>query len=220
MQWLDGNDLTGRWMAYHLARLIADATEDAATTPEQRIAIVDLIRRLWESRRSFPNRQPAHDLDTVMTALDLLGDSTPYRFAKLEDLGLHTPAGSTSGPGLLSSAVALERECRQAVATLALLGLAAASAEGTELLELAEQVEEDATGGLARSVSTARQRLLQLKKAPSHDGTPKANDGAFDLSERADALRNMAELLVGVAAQLDAAEPPPPRPEQPASDQG
>lgn len=77
-----GNDTLGRWMAHHLAELIAEAegTEGDEIT-EVRDHIVDLILRVWSRRRSFPRgKNPLSDLEDLASLLwRLRPEASPFR---------------------------------------------------------------------------------------------------------------------------------------------
>lgn len=71
----DGADTLGRWMAHHLAELIAQA-ENGATAAERLIArqaATETILRIWEHRVSLPGKAyPLRPYEDVLRALDRL----------------------------------------------------------------------------------------------------------------------------------------------------
>ena len=76
------NDTLGRWMAHHLAELIADAEgAEGEAGIEIRDRIVDLILRVWSHRKSFPRRKyPLSDLEDLASLLwRLRPEASPFR---------------------------------------------------------------------------------------------------------------------------------------------
>ena len=71
----EDHDTIGQWMAHHLAQLIVAAQDDAPTTVEQRIQIVETILKVWGKRRYYPAGAPLEEYADVLTALDLLGNT-------------------------------------------------------------------------------------------------------------------------------------------------
>ena len=77
-----GNDTLGRWMAHHLAELIAEAEDtEGDDRIEIRGRVLDLILRIWSHRRSFPQRKyPLSDLEDLVSLLwRLRPEASPFR---------------------------------------------------------------------------------------------------------------------------------------------
>lgn len=75
------NDTLGRWMAHHLAELIAEAEgDDGDDRTETRGRIFDLILRIWSHRRSLPqNADPLSKLEDLVSVLwRLRPEASPF----------------------------------------------------------------------------------------------------------------------------------------------
>ncbi len=77
-----GSDTLGRWMAHHLAELIAEAEDaDGDDRIEVRDRVFDLILKIWSHRRSLPRRKyPLSDLEDLVSLLwRLRPEASPFR---------------------------------------------------------------------------------------------------------------------------------------------
>lgn len=220
---LEDYDLTGQWVAHHLAELVAAAEEEGATTIEQRIAIIDTIRRLWTSRRSFPGPVPAREFDHVFAALEGLGNTSPWAYSKLSEYAKELSEPEAKDLPLVRTAAELERLNRQAVLTL--LSLAFHNAEETNAgwMQALEGLEAEIADDLIDTVSVIKRRLRIFMAAQSErddDADPQDQDVEADPDDtgprddhedpasnlnHARRLREMADLLNNVA---DALVPP------------
>lgn len=81
-------DTLGRWMAHHIADLIAkteSATEEEKSASEK--ACFDAILTLWKHRAELPNgKRPFEDLEPVIRAIESLdpADDTPRYFRSVQ----------------------------------------------------------------------------------------------------------------------------------------
>jgi hypothetical protein len=83
----DGVDTLGRWMAHHVAELI-DQAEHGATAAERvkaRKSATETILKIWEHRASLPgNTYPLATYKDVLKVLDRLPpDKNPFRYISL-----------------------------------------------------------------------------------------------------------------------------------------
>ncbi|WP_300400082.1 hypothetical protein [Nocardioides sp.] len=223
---LEDYDLTGQWVAHHLAELVSAADEEGATTIEQRIAIIDTIRRLWTSRRSFPGPVPAREFDNVFAALEGLGNTSRWAYSKLSEYAKKLSEPEAKDLPLVRTAAELERLNREAVLTL--LSLAFHNAEETSAgwMQALEGLEAEIADDLIDTVSVIKRRLRIFMAAQSEqddDAGPQAQEVEADLGDPDDngprddhedpasnlnharRLREMADLLNNVA---DALAPP------------
>lgn len=223
---LEDYDLTGQWVAHHLAEIVAAADEEGATSIEQRIAIIDTIRRLWTSRRSFPGPVPAREFDNVFAALEGLGNTSRWAYSKLSEYAEKLSEPEARDLPLVRTAAELERLNREAVLTL--LSLAFHNAEETSAgwMQALEGLEAEIADDLIDTVSVIKRRLKIFMAAQSEqddDADPQAQDVEADQGDPDDTgprddhedpasnlnharrLREMADLLNNVA---DALAPP------------
>lgn len=219
---LEDYDLTGQWVAHHLAELVA-AADDEATTVEQRIAIIDTIRRLWTSRRSFPGQIPAHEFDRVFAALEGLGSTSRWGYSKLCEYAEKLSDPEVEDLPLVRTAAELERLNRKAVLTLLSLAFQNAEEKSAGWIQALKGLEAEIADDLIDTVSVIKRRLRIFLEAPSgqeDDAGPQAQDveappgdpdgaGLRDTHENpasnlnhARRLREMADLLNNVADAL------------------
>lgn len=222
---LEDYDLTGQWVAHHLAELVA-AADDKATTVEQRIAIIDTIRRLWASRRSFPGPVPAREFDNVLAALEGLGNTSRWAYSKLSEYAEELSEPEAKDLPLVRTAAELERLNREAVLTLLSLAFHNAEETSSGWMQALEGLEAEIADDLIDTVSLIKRRLRTFMTAQSEqngDADPQAQDVEADLGDldengprddhenpasnlnHARRLREMADLLNNVA---DALAPP------------
>ncbi|AHK36006.1 hypothetical protein OPAG_06817 [Rhodococcus opacus PD630] len=170
----EDHNTIGQWMAHHLAQLIVAAQDDASTTVEQRLQIVDLILKVWTQRRYYPTRAPLEEYVNVFTALDRLGDGSPWKFSRPFDADTNMPDTSTVGLPLVATASELENLTRETLIRLIWLEARDAKNKNQEWLEAADKIasniESDVTttlGRLRRRV--ARRRRLRATEADQAD---------------------------------------------------
>lgn len=223
---LEDYDLTGQWVAHHLAELVAAADDDDATTVEQRIAIIDTIRRLWASRRSFPGPVPASEFDNVFAALEGLGNTSRWAYSKLNEYAEKLSAPEAKDLPLVRTAAELERLNREAVLTLLSLAVHNAEEKSAGWMQALKGLEAEIADDLIDTVSVIKRRLrifMAARPEQDDDTDPQAQDveadpvdpdgtGPRDDHENpasnlnlARRLREMADLLNNVA---DALAPP------------
>ena len=118
----DDHDIIGQWMVHHLAELIRAAQDDATATVEQRQQIIETILKVWSHRSDYPRPAPLEEFDSVLAALDRLGDDSPWRFSRLFDPATKPPEPSTGVP-LVATAAELERLTRETMLRLILQSL-------------------------------------------------------------------------------------------------
>lgn len=220
---LEDYDLTGQWVAHHLAELVAAADDDEATTVEQRIAIIDTIRRLWTTRRSFPGPVPAREFDNVFAALEGLGNTSRWAYSKLSEYAEKLSEPEAKDLPLIRTAAELERLNREAVLTLLSLALRNAEETSAGWMQALEGLEAESADDLIDTVSVIRRRLRIFMAAQSEqvdDADPQAQDAEAEPGDsdstgpridheeptsnlnHARRLREMAVLLNNVADAL------------------
>ncbi len=75
----DNVDTLGRWMAHHLAELIAEAEEIEGDERHDKLAqILELISKVWSHRANFPHKTyPLSKLSDLMSLVKTLDPSSP-----------------------------------------------------------------------------------------------------------------------------------------------
>ncbi len=180
----DDHDIVGQWMAHHLAELVQAAQDDATATIEQRQQIIETILKVWSHRSDYPRPAPLEEFDSVVAALDRLGDDSPWRFSRLFDPATITPEPSTSGLPLIATAAELERLTRETLLRLIWLAAQDAKERNQDWLEVADKVASN----LESDVTTALERLrrrVALRRVAAADGS--AKDAIETPAEDADA---------------------------------
>jgi len=180
----DDHDIVGQWMAHHLAELVQAAQGDASAAIEQRQQIIETILKVWSHRSDYPRPAPLEEFDSVVAALDRLGDDSPWRFSRLFDPAAKTPEPSTSGLPLVATAAELERLTRETLLRLIWLAAQDAKERNQDWLEVADKVASN----LESDVTTALERLqrrVALRRVAAADGS--AKDATETPAEDADA---------------------------------
>lgn len=191
-------------MSHHLAELVTAAQTDA--TLEQRVQIIDLILRIWTNRRFLPD-PPLAEYEPVLAALERLGNSQPWAFARIR---LKSTSPRQAEVPLVATAIELERLVRETVLRLIWMAACDASERNREWLELADEVASN----LETEVGTVLDRLrsatgaLELTSSGFDDssGADESPERAV-LSDEAHAanLRQMASSLLRASDALDGA---------------
>lgn len=195
--YLESHDTLGQWMSHHLAELIT-AAENPGTSVEQRQEIVETILKIWTHRYYYPGFGPLAGFSGVLTALDRLGDESPWRFSRLPfDAGTTDPAPSTDGTALVQTAADLERLCRETLILLIWLAAHEAETEAEDWLsvadELASNLESDATAVL---------RQLTIRFEPQF-GLADAGATNTEADSDSDAVQNSALTAEEDPTELD-----------------
>jgi hypothetical protein len=159
----DDHDIIGQWMAYHLAELVRGAQDESTTSIEQRKQIIEIILDIWSHRSHYPRPAPLEQFDSILAALDRLGDDSPWRFSRLFGLTTKIPELSTCGLPLVTTAAELERLVRETLLGLIWLAAQEAKDKDEEWLEVADKVATN----LESDVITALERL-QRRVARRH----------------------------------------------------
>lgn len=165
----DDNDIVRRWMAHHLAELVALAEDDSTTTVEQRQQIIDLILKVWAYRRYYSGADLLDGYPSVFAALDRLGEETPWRFLQLFD-GDDLLDRDEASPPLLGNAVELTRLTRDAVIGLLWLAAKDANEKNSALLEVADRVSLTIESRVTRQLRQLRRRTVSTRWALNGDG--------------------------------------------------
>jgi hypothetical protein len=206
----DDHDIVGQWMAHQLAELVQAAQDDATATVEQRQQIVETILKVWSHRSDYPRPAPLEEFDSVIAALDRLGDDSPWRFSRLFDLMAEAPEPGTSSVALVTTAAEFERLARETLLHLIWLAAYDAKERNRDWLEVADKiasnVESDVTTALERL-----QRRVALRRSVTAGGSTK--DAAETTAKDVDALGKSegtveatADGLVGNGTDDSAAE--------------
>lgn len=206
---VEPHDLTGQWMAYHLAELVTAAEDEAATTVDQRIQIVETILRLWRNRGILPGEVPGYELEAVFAALDRLGDDRPWRYVRLPV----DPDAAVAQQPLAATAANLERLVRHTVVTLILLAYREAQLSAAEWLEASKALNVD-SGDLWSVSKEIDRRLRRLTSLSPNLGWHTEDDATASSRKQSDddqlsdhshsrRLREMAVLLNQIAAALE-----------------
>ncbi|KNX36977.1 hypothetical protein [Luteipulveratus halotolerans] len=190
-------------MAHHLAALVTAAETADAVTVDQRTEIVDLILKIWRARRTLPGDVPAHDLDMVFAALDMLGDDRPWRFSRLQKYADDLDAARAAAVPLVVKAVLLERTTRQAVLALIWLACEDAASRNEEWLVTAASAMAPLEDELAATTQSVRRRLRDFLGDEPFSGLDTEQKPKIDSIVLGGRLRAMAETLTGLANELD-----------------
>lgn len=190
---LDRSDLTGRWMAHHLAEVLAAAGQ--ATGPAQQAArqeAADLILAMWDRRDRWPaRRRPLESLEPIHAALDRLRPDQPdwdlFRFFK------DSPAPHPGDHLLLDVAVAVERSARDVIRGCIVVAAAESLQAESDWLAVAEQLNEEDETAVMRRLSAAARRL-RPDAAGSEAAAPEPAPAAR-LQADIVALRSLLEAL-------------------------
>lgn len=200
----DDTDVTRHWMSHHLAALVVAAeSQDDSVTVEQHIEIVDLILKVWVSRRSSPGDAPAYEIDRVFSALDLLGDDTPWRFSRLQDLARSLQMAADAEVPLIVKAANLETLTRKALLILIWRAFQEAIAKNEVWLATADAIAAETEDELVSSTRRVSRMLAELGGgAPWNPAAEVAEDkvATGDIARR---LRGKAEELILLADELD-----------------
>ena len=203
---LDGHDLLGRWMSYHLAELIS-AAEDGATI-DQREHIIDTILRIWELRRCLP-MPPLNEFTEVIAALERLGDNRPWIFSRL-GFGTELP-GTGAGSGLVSTATDLENLTRDTLLRLIWLAASRAGERNADWLALADSIAPTLETELSSRLRWLANAAEDAESDPDGERLDTAT-GSDDTPEHlmnethAARLRAMAQRLSDLADGLERAD--------------
>jgi hypothetical protein len=163
---LDASDLTGRWMAHHLADLI----HQCESTPEDELlasTTQEMILKFWAHQAGAPlRRRPFETLDPVFAALERLEpDPPPWAYyGTFSETSNPSPEALTSYP-LLPAAIELERTTAQIIGfTVAVVGSEAIDLEEDWVIAataLADTKRDQATRLLEQAVRRMRRRAQQ-----------------------------------------------------------
>jgi hypothetical protein len=217
---VEPHDVTGQWMSHHLAELIEAAKDEAKTTPEQRIQIVETILKLWMARRAFPGHVPGGEFDTVFAALDRLADDSPWAFSRLSKFTKELPEPESTDLPLIATAADLDRLARESVITLIALAFEGAFEANGQWIDAGEALQANLENELSSVVTRIQRRLDTLQAfseddpfEPSVDQEPTPETTAVTPSKEerenpmsnynhARRLRKMSELLDKIANAL------------------
>lgn len=199
----EDHDVTGQWMAHHLAALVTAVDAAEEVTVEQRMEIVETILKVWGARRTFPAAVPAYEIDLVLCALDMLGDDRPWRFSRLQEYADGLGAAEEAEAPLILKAISLERLTRQAVLALVWLATQDAVARNADWLEAASAAMAPMEDELASSTRRVRRRLRDFVGDEPFDGVDAEDENSVKSDVLVLALRAMSEELVSLADQLE-----------------
>lgn len=206
----EDHDVTGQWMAHHLAALIAAADGADDVTIEQRMEIVETILKVWGARRKLPGQVPAYELDLVFSALDMLGDDRPWRFSRLREYADGLNAAAQAEASLIIKAVSLERLTRQAVLALVWLACQEAASRNEEWLVAAATAMAPLEDELTATTRRVHRRLREFIGDGPFYGLEAEEKSADNTSVLAQGLRAMADELSVLADELDGETSPSP----------
>ena len=199
----EDHDVTGQWMAHHLAALVAAVDAADEVTVEQRIEVVETILGVWGARRRLPGEIPAYELDLVFSALDMLGDDRPWRFSRLQEYAGGLNVAEEAEVPLVVMAVSLERLTRQAVLALVWLATQDAASRNEEWLEAVSAAMAPMEDELASSTSRVRRRLRDLVGDEPFYGMDAEEKVSVKTDVLALGLRAMSEELASLADQVE-----------------
>ncbi len=140
-------------MAHHLAELVLAAQNDATTTIEQRQLIVDTILRVWAHRHHYLGQAPLADFSSVLTALDRLGQDSPWKFSQPFGPDIQLPDPSASDLPLVETVTELEQLTRETLIRLIYIAARNAEENNQEWLELACKAESNLEGNTTTTLS-------------------------------------------------------------------
>lgn len=201
---LDNYDTTGQWIAHHLAELLAAAEDEATTTVEQRLQIVEIVLKVWKRRRDIPGCPPLSEFSSVLEGLDRLGGSTSWRFARLTEMVTELPDPTTSGLPLVETAAALEQLTRETLLHLFWLAAQNAKEANQQWLRVADEVAPNIETQVHIRLARLRSRLDKQDPDDEED----QDETPLSTANHVRRLRAMAELLNQVADSLAANEVP------------
>lgn len=183
----EDHNTIGQWMAHHLAQLIVAAQDDASTTVEQRLQIVELILKVWTQRRHYPTRGPLEEFASVFAALDRLGDGSPWKFSRLSDADTNMPT-STLGLPLVATASELEDLTRETLIRLIWLEARDAKNKNQEWLEVADKIASSIESDVTTTLWRLRHRVARRRlRATDADQSDVAETRTEDLGDAQDA---------------------------------
>jgi len=200
-------DMVGRWMSHHLAELVGAAEDDATTTVEQRLEIVDTILRIWAHRGSLPRPAPLEDFSRVFVALDRLGDERSWRFLRLFEVDEESPSPTSSGPPLGEIACELERLTRETVLHLLWRAARDATDHHQDWLDVANRIQSTVETDVANALhryrrSAAIRHAMSAADADDEAAEEGADESPFSDASQARLLRDMARQLDSIADKL------------------
>lgn len=206
----ENHDVTGQWMAHHLAALVSAADAADGVTAEQRVEIVDTILKVWGARRTFPGQVPGYELDLVFVALDMLGDNRPWRFSRLQEYASELDAAHSAEVPLVATAITLERLTRQTVLALVWLACQDAASRNEEWLVAAAAAMAPLEDELTATTRSVHRRLRDFIGDEPFNGVDAEEKAEVKTSALALGLRAMADVLTGLADELDGTTSPHP----------
>jgi hypothetical protein len=133
----DEHNFSGKWIAHYLAERI----EAAKTDPDVRTECVNLILKLWETRRNFPSGDPFEQYQSLLSALKshLLGEP---RF-RVHFEGYRSAISSSCDETWLTSASEIDSTSSHLVALLVREAASEAGLHTDSVLELAAAIDQD-----------------------------------------------------------------------------
>ncbi|PYI37916.1 hypothetical protein CVS30_12665 [Arthrobacter psychrolactophilus] len=206
----EDHDVTGQWMAHHLAALVSAADAADGVTVEQRVEIIETILKVWGARRKLPGQVPGYELDQVYIALDMLGDDRPWRFSRLQSYAAGLDAAKDARAPLAATAVTLERLTRQTVLALVWRACQDAASRNEEWLVAAAAAMAPLKDELSANTRSVHRRLRDLVGDEAFDGADYEEKTELSTSNLALRLRTMADQLHGLADELDGMTSPSP----------
>ncbi|GAB3821938.1 hypothetical protein GCM10028799_34740 [Kribbella italica] len=194
-------------MAHHLAALVtaADGADEIAV--EQRVEIVKTILMVWGARRRLPGDPPAHELDMVLSALDVLGDDRPWKFSRLQKYADGLDTAEAAGVPLVVKAASLERLTRQAVLALFWLACQEAASHNEDWLVTVTAAVAPLEDELTSTTRRVHRRLREFIDAEQLSGADADKEAGIDTSVLALGLRAMGAELVAIADELETNRP-------------
>jgi hypothetical protein len=171
----DDHDIVGQWMAHHLAELVQAAQDDTTATVEQRQQIIETILTVWSHRSDYPRPAPLQEFDSIIAALDRLGDDSPWRFSRLFDPAKRSPEPSASGLPLVATAVELERLTRETLLRLIWVAAQDAKEKNQDWLEVADKVASNLESDVTTMLERLRRRVTLRGVAAAYGSAKDAN---------------------------------------------
>jgi len=126
---------TGKWIAHHLAEKLEAAKKDSSLEPE----CVDLILKLWASRRDFPKGDPFARYDQLLAPLERLFRAEQRYFPGFQN----DTEIKDSTQKWLDAAVRLDRLSSFLIAQCLKIAVRNMDDKEEELLQLAQAIEKD-----------------------------------------------------------------------------
>lgn len=173
---LESNDTLGRWMAHHVAELIAqaEAVDDSGKREAQERCAREILN-LWAHRREYPgSKRPFEEYESIQRALERLDPEQPQWsfFRNFGDAEPTIDAAPSNVKALLTAALELERQAAKTTRLLVHKAVSLTTRSEAAWFTAASHITDDESQFL-------RSLLEQFSLNPNEerdDGSPSEED--------------------------------------------